>query len=117
MSDPARDWTGPDGPFINPPASYGPAGTGSEASGARGGHHDNTGNANSRGGHHGGGGWGTHGGSAKMKKKKKTGDVVAKETGHVVAKETDVVVTEKETEATVKTPEGGCPEPEEVSIA
>lgn len=52
-----------------------------------------------------------------MKKKKKTGDVVAKETGHVVAKETDVVVTEKETEATVKTPEGGCPEPEEVSIA
>ena len=100
MSDPNSDWIGPDGPFKHLPAPYGPAGTGSEASGVRGGHHDGTGNANTRGG----GGWGTHGGSPNMEKKKKK-------------KKADDIVAKKETKAAVEPPEGGNLEPEEVGRA
>ena len=104
MPDPNSDWIGPDGPFKHLPAPYGPAGTGSEASGVRGGHHDSTGNANTRGGRSGGGGWGTHGGSAKMKKTKKK-------------KKTDDIVAKKEAEAAVEPPDGDSLEPVEVGRA
>ncbi|OLN96740.1 hypothetical protein CCHL11_02429 [Colletotrichum chlorophyti] len=43
----------------------GPTGTGSEASGCRGGHKDQTGQASIRGGRQGGGGYGHHAGSSK----------------------------------------------------
>lgn len=46
-----------------PPKGNEFGGSGSEASGSRGGHTDTTGNANQQGGHPGGGGFGVHGGS------------------------------------------------------
>ncbi|KAF9880337.1 hypothetical protein CkaCkLH20_02291 [Colletotrichum karsti] len=48
-----------------PMGPNGPTNTGAQASGQRGGHHDNTGNASNRGGRQGGGGWGNHSGSKK----------------------------------------------------
>ncbi|KAL0933729.1 uncharacterized protein CTRU02_210528 [Colletotrichum truncatum] len=52
-----------------PNGHNGPTGTGSQASGTRGGHKDNTGNTSSRGGRPSGGGFGHHSGSTQERKK------------------------------------------------